>query len=258
MRNVQWLRNCILFCRWNWKCRCFCGLAAVPAYWSAYQLRRISICPVVRRHTYGPNSMPAPLSHIPPRPLLSLTNCTQPDFVPFLISCHIMFIEKRAPGGSVLTQYVAGDWDSIPGKGRDLSFSAASRSVLSVTKPVFWWVPALECLFRFYGVLLDESLDNCTDVEMQWQEGKEFVLLDKINITVISLSALSGCCISSTCNGVNVCRMWSLSVHVWYKKRMFWTVIPLPSITVDQVQSLLKLTLLQSKALLLWWRKICH
>ena len=131
MRNVQWLRNCILFCRWNWKCRCFCGLAAVPAYWSAYQLRRISICPVVRRHTYGPNSMPAPLSQIPPRPLLSLTNCTQPDFVPFVISCHIMFIEKRAPGGSVLTQYVAGDWDSIPGKGRNLSFSAASRSVLS-------------------------------------------------------------------------------------------------------------------------------
>jgi hypothetical protein len=41
----------------------------------------------------------------------------QPDLMPLVISYHIIFIEKRAPGVPVLTQYGEGDCGSIPESG---------------------------------------------------------------------------------------------------------------------------------------------
>lgn len=178
-----------------------CGLAAVSAYWSVYQLRRISICPAVRCHITDLIRCVRPdlnYHHLS-------TSYTQPDFIPLVISHHVC--RKTSPG----------DRDSIAEKDRGLSLNHCVQTGTECYQACLMGTVAWVPLFTFLGFVLDESITGWMPLLLLKRidsGGKESVLLDRINIPVISLSVLPGHCVSLTWNGVNMCRMRCLSVRV--------------------------------------------
>jgi hypothetical protein len=84
------------------KMKVLCGLAAVSAYWSVYQLRCISICPVVRRHSTDLIWCVRPyLNYLRLSPPATRSRTSYRSWF------HIVFIEKRTP----VTRSVESIWN---------------------------------------------------------------------------------------------------------------------------------------------------